>query len=194
MKSIAIIPARGGSKRIPRKNIRPFHGKPIIAYSIEAAIQSGLFDGVFVSTDDPEIAEVAGRYNATPLMRFGLADDVTGTQEVIKGALEINLAHWNPEYVCCLYATAPMLDPWNLSKALRQLKGNAATYVVPIGEWLSDPGMFYFGTASAFTSQVPLIGTGTELMQVDPRRCIDINTEADWQRAEKMYEELHRGD
>ena len=70
MKNIAIIPARGGSKRIPRKNIRPFLGKPIIAYSIEAALQSGLFDEVMVSTDDEEIAEVARQYRAkVPFIR-----------------------------------------------------------------------------------------------------------------------------
>lgn len=72
MKNIAIIPARGGSKRIPRKNIRPFLGKPIIAYSIEAALQSGLFDEVMVSTDDEEIAEVACRYGGKgPVYAFG---------------------------------------------------------------------------------------------------------------------------
>lgn len=70
MKNIAIIPARGGSKRIPRKNIKPFMGKPIIAYSIEAALQSGLFDEVMVSTDDEEIAEIACKYGAqVPFMR-----------------------------------------------------------------------------------------------------------------------------
>ena len=70
MKNIAIIPARGGSKRIPRKNIKPFMGKPIIAYSIEAALQSGLFDEVMVSTDDEEIAEIACKYGAQVPVAF----------------------------------------------------------------------------------------------------------------------------
>ena len=90
MKNIAIIPARGGSKRIPRKNIRPFLGKPIIAYSIEAALQSGLFDEVMVSTDDEEIAEVARQYRAkVPFMRSaGRADDYATTVDVIFEVLD----------------------------------------------------------------------------------------------------------
>lgn len=85
MKNIAIIPARGGSKRIPRKNIKPFMGKPIIAYSIEAALQSGLFDEVMVSTDDEEIAEIACKYGAqVPFMRSAeMSNDYAGTDDVI---------------------------------------------------------------------------------------------------------------
>ena len=85
MKNIAIIPARGGSKRIPRKNIRPFLGKPVIAYSIAAALQSGLFDEVMVSTDDEEIAEVARQYGAkVPFMRSATtADDYATTADVM---------------------------------------------------------------------------------------------------------------
>lgn len=89
MKNLAIIPARGGSKRIPRKNIKPFMGKPIIAYSIEAALQSGIFDEVMVSTDDEEIAEVAKQYGANvPFMRSKrAADDYATTSDVIKEVL-----------------------------------------------------------------------------------------------------------
>ena len=87
--AVAIIPARGGSKRIPRKNIKDFHGKPLIAYSIEAALASGLFEKVLVSTDDDEIAEVARSYGAeVPFIRpKELSDDFTGTGEVVKHAL-----------------------------------------------------------------------------------------------------------
>ena len=90
MKNIAIIPARGGSKRIPRKNIRPFLGKPVIAYSIAAALQSGLFDEVMVSTDDEEIAEVARQYGAkVPFMRSATtADDYATTADVMLEVLE----------------------------------------------------------------------------------------------------------
>ncbi len=109
---LAIIPARGGSKRIPRKNIRPFHGKPIIAWSIEAALATGLFDRVIVSTDDDEIAEVARAHGAeTPFLRpKPLADDVTGTNAVVRHALA-----WHAErgeavsLACCIYATAPFV-------------------------------------------------------------------------------------
>lgn len=87
--SICIIPARGGSKRIPRKNIREFYGKPMIAWSIEAAKESGLFDRVVVSTDDPEIAEIAKSYGAeVPFLRTPeLADDFTGTIPVVADAI-----------------------------------------------------------------------------------------------------------
>jgi N-acylneuraminate cytidylyltransferase len=90
MKTIAVIPARGGSKRIPHKNIKHFCGKPIIAYSIEAAKESQLFDKIIVSTDDEQIAEVAGNYGAEiPFMRPAeLADDFTGTNAVVKHALQ----------------------------------------------------------------------------------------------------------
>jgi len=117
MKSVAIIPARGGSKRIPKKNIRLFHGKPIIAYSIETALKSGLFESVVVSTDSEEIAEAARGYGAkTPFMRDkDLADDYTGTDDVVLNALERLAASGNKyEYVCCIYATAPFLSPDDL--------------------------------------------------------------------------------
>ncbi|AKP72995.1 N-acylneuraminate cytidylyltransferase [Piscirickettsia salmonis] len=110
--NIAIIPARGGSKRIPGKNIKEFYGKPIIAYSIAAAQASGLFSRIIVSTDDENIAEVAKQYGAeVPFMRPSkLADDFSGTVPVIIHAIEeLGKLGINPEYVCCIYATAPFL-------------------------------------------------------------------------------------
>jgi len=121
---VAIIPARGGSKRIPHKNIKNFAGKPIIAYSIEAAQQSGLFDRIIVSTDDFEIAEVARRYGAeVPFLRpQELADDHTGTNAVVKHAINWLLGEKiTVRYVCCLYATAPFLRPLLLQQALESL-------------------------------------------------------------------------
>ena len=109
---IAIIPARGGSKRIPRKNIRFFAGKPIIGYSIEAALQSQLFERVIVSTDDQEIAEVAESFGAeVPMLRPAeLADDFTGTNDVVKYCLEmLQEQNYPVDYACCLYATAPFV-------------------------------------------------------------------------------------
>ena len=109
---LAVIPARGGSKRIPRKNIRLFDGRPIIAYSIDAAHQSGLFDRIVVSTDDEEIARIARECGAeTPFIRPpALADDHTGTNAVVRHAVEWMEAHGTPaREVCCIYATAPMV-------------------------------------------------------------------------------------
>ena len=113
MSALAIIPARGGSKRIPRKNIRPFCGKPIIAYSIEAAQRSGLFDDVVVSTDDEVIASVAKKYDATvPFLRpAGIADDVTGVMAVIAHALRELGTEKCPDEICMIYATAPLIRP-----------------------------------------------------------------------------------
>ena len=113
MSCVAIIPARGGSKRIPRKNIRPFVGKSIIGYSIEAALQSQLFDRVIVSTDDAEIASVAKAYGAeVPFFRPAeLADDFTGTNAVVKQCLEwLNTQKYPVDYACCIYATAPFVQ------------------------------------------------------------------------------------
>jgi pseudaminic acid cytidylyltransferase len=109
---IAVIPARGGSKRIPRKNIRLFCGKPIMAYSISAAQQTGLFDQVVVSTDDEEIASVARACGATtPFMRpRAIADDFTGTNAVVKHAITwFNGQGHDVTHACCIYATAPLL-------------------------------------------------------------------------------------
>jgi len=124
MISIAIIPARGGSKRIPKKNIKLFCDKPIIAYSIEAAIASGLFERVIVSTDSAAIAEVARAYGAeTPFIRPDeLSGDYTGTNEVVAHAIKtlqqegVELGH-----VCCIYATAPFIQNIYLQQGLDSL-------------------------------------------------------------------------
>lgn len=132
---IAIIPARGGSKRIPRKNIKLFCGKPMIAWSIEAALQSACFDRVVVSTDDVEIAEVARLYGATvPFMRPAeLSDDHTGTIAVIRHAIEwFNLQDQRIEEACCLYATAPFVSADDLRLGLSILQGNDCDYAFSV--------------------------------------------------------------
>jgi pseudaminic acid cytidylyltransferase len=123
-RSIAIIPARGGSKRIPKKNIKDFFGKPLIAYSIEVALRSKLFEKVVVSTDDDEIAEVAKEYGAEVLKRpKELADDFTGTGAVVEHALSIYKGY---EFACTIYATAPMLDEKYLKEGLDKLQNSDA--------------------------------------------------------------------
>ena len=111
--NICVIPARGGSKRIPRKNIKDFHGKPIIAYSIETAINSGCFDQVVVSTDDLEIAEISKKYGAlVPYIRpSNISDEYTSTNTVVKHAIQWFIEQGKKvEYACCIYATAPFLQ------------------------------------------------------------------------------------
>lgn len=121
---IAVIPARGGSKRIPRKNIKPFCGKPMIAWSIEAAKESGLFDRIIVSTDDAEIAEVARQRGAdAPFMRPAeISNDYVGTGAVVKHAAEWIIKNLGEvEFVCTIYATAPFIKPTDLKKGLALL-------------------------------------------------------------------------
>jgi pseudaminic acid cytidylyltransferase len=132
---LAVIPARGGSKRIPRKNIKEFCGKPMIAWSIEAALQSGIFDQVIVSTDDDEIAEVSRQYGASvPFMRPAeLSDDHTGTIPVICHAIEWNNSRGQAaDQVCCLYATAPFVTPKDISRGLAILQGNECDYAFTV--------------------------------------------------------------
>lgn len=129
--NIAVIPARGGSKRIPRKNIKLFCGKPIIAWSIEAALQSACFDYVVVSTDDEEIAEVARQCGAqVPFIRpASLSDDHTGTTAVVAHTI-----NWFTEqgeatsHVCCLYATAPFVVAEDLRIGHKVLTESGADY------------------------------------------------------------------
>lgn len=133
--NIAIIPARGGSKRIPHKNIKPFCGKPMIAYSIETAIATGCFDKVIVSTDDVEIAEVAKSYGADiPFMRpKELSDDFTGTVPVIAHAIKTLQAQgMQIKNVCCIYATAPFVQAQDLQSGLTLLSENQADYAFSV--------------------------------------------------------------
>jgi len=139
---IAVIPARGGSKRIPRKNIKPFFGKPMIAWSIEAANKSGCFDRIMVSTDDDEIAEVARSYGAeVPFMRpEKLSGDYAGTIAVVAHAiLWCQQQNIMPTAVCCIYATAPLLSGPQICRGLEAFEGNncdfslsVTSYALPI--------------------------------------------------------------
>ena len=132
---LAVIPARGGSKRIPRKNIKPFCGKPMIAWSIEAALQSACFDQVVVSTDDAEIAEVARQHGAlVPFIRpANLADDHTDTIPVIQHAIQWSQTQGlAPSQVCCLYATAPFVSVDDLRRGLAVLTETASDYAFSV--------------------------------------------------------------
>ena len=135
---IAVIPARGGSKRIPRKNIKQFSGKPMIAWAISIALESNLFDEVVVSTDDNEIANVARSWGAkTPFVRpENLADDLTPTVPVVAHAVSAcsNLG-WGIEYACCIYPCVPFLQVSDLVDALNMLIDCNADFVYPVTEY-----------------------------------------------------------
>lgn len=142
MSSIAIIPARGGSKRIPRKNIRDFCGKPIIAYSIEAAVKSGIFDEVMVSTDDMEIADLAKKFGGSvPFMRSDeTSTDSAMTVPVLFEVLNAyNLLGRNFTYTCCIYPTAPFVCSDLLINAMKLLMEKNVDSVVPVVKFSYPP-------------------------------------------------------
>lgn len=132
---VAVIPARGGSKRIPHKNIRDFCGKPMLAWSILAAQESGCIDRVIVSTDDPAIADVARQHGAdVPFMRpANLADDYTGTTPVVQDAVRRLIADGEQiNETCCLYATAPFVTAEYLRQGLELLHASKAEYAFSV--------------------------------------------------------------
>ena len=142
MKSIAIITARGGSKRIPKKNIREFCGKPILAYSIEAALNSGLFDEVMVSTDSEEIADIAREYGAdVPFMReAATSGDYATTSDVIMEVTdkysEMGIKY---DYICCIYPTAPFVTAKKLIEAMNVMIEKKPVEVMPIVQFSFPP-------------------------------------------------------
>ena len=142
MTATAIIPARGGSKRIPRKNIRLFKGKPMITWAIEAAINSRLFQSVIVSTDDSEIAEVAMKSGAqVPFVRpTSLSNDHATTLEVMTHAVNWLQENRQPsEFICCIYATAPFLNPKDLESGLLALKERSVDFAYSVTEFDYPP-------------------------------------------------------
>jgi pseudaminic acid cytidylyltransferase len=225
---IAVIPARGGSKRIPRKNIKPFHGKPMIGYAIEAALASEAFDRVIVSTDDAEIAEVATAYGAElPFIRPPeLADDHTPTVPVIAHAIRsCDELGWGVEDVCCIYPCVPFISTDDLRIALKQLISSGAHYVFPVTGFSSpiqralrrlpdgsvrpfqpehavtrtqdlepgyfDVGQFYWGRKGVWLDGLNIHLNGTTLV-IPEWRVVDIDTLADWERAELLYATLSK--
>ena len=147
MKGIAIITARGGSKRIPRKNIKAFCGRPILAYSVEAARESGLFDEVMVSTDDAEIAEVARAAGASvPFFRSAAtSDDYATTVDVLAEVLERYEAQGQSfDLMCCIYPTAPFVTAEKLQKAAKVLAESDADALEPVVAFSYPPQRSFF--------------------------------------------------
>lgn len=220
---IAVIPARGGSKRIPRKNIKPFHGKPMIGYAISAALRCKVFDRIIVSTDDEEIAHVAREHGAeVPFIRpLELADDHTPTVPVIAHSIRACQGmSWDVKEVCCIYPSVPFISANDLLLAYEQLQASGAHYVFPVTSFPSpiqralrrlpdgsvkpfqpeysttrtqdlelgyfDVGQFYWGKASAWLQGLNLHLNSVTLV-IPEWRVVDIDTPADWERAELLY-------
>lgn len=188
---IAIIPARGGSTRIPKKNIAEFHGKPLIAYSILTASISGLYDGIYVSTDDDDIAKIAWMYGAQIIQRSkAMSENDIGTQEVMRDAL-IHL-NYKGEYATCIYATAPLMEAEDLRAGYQMLANNKAMdYAFSVGDQpLHDAGQFYHGKTEAFLGRRPLVGSDSIMVRIPPERVCDINTMYDMEKAKQMFLKL----
>ncbi|HVL42401.1 MAG TPA: pseudaminic acid cytidylyltransferase [Brevundimonas sp.] len=221
---LAIIPARGGSKRIPRKNVKPFAGKPMIVYAIDAARASGLFDKVVVSTDDPEIREVAEAAGAElPFARPPeLADDHTPTVPVVQHAIQACMdLGWPVEWACCIYPGVPFLQTEDLAEAFDLLQAHGGQgYVFPVTGFPSpiqralkmgddarvspfnpefvatrtqdlepaffDAGQFYWGGAETWLKGLNLHANGRSIV-LPEWRVVDIDTPADWDRAEALH-------
>ncbi len=135
MKNIAIIPARGGSKRIPKKNIKEFCGEPMISWTIKEAKKSKLFDEIIVSTEDQDIADIAKKFGATtPFTRpFELADDFTTTHSVVLNGIQTLLdLSWDFDMVCCLYPCSPFINYQDLIATYDLLNKNKSLYVYPV--------------------------------------------------------------
>ena len=216
MSRLAIITARGGSKRIPRKNIKEFCGKPIIAYSIEAAIQSGLFDTVMVSTDDDEIASVAEKYGAeVPFRRSEKTVDVVAevVEEYRKRGVEYDL-------ISCIYPTAPFITGAKLKKACEKLEKTDADALVPVVKFSFPPqrcfvlenevvkykwpdnefkrsqdleplyhdvGQFYFIKPNVLFEEKTMVPPNAVAFVLDELEVQDIDNIEDWKIAEIKY-------
>ena len=142
MKAVAVITARGGSKRIPRKNVKAFLGKPIIEYSIEAALKSGIFDEVMVSTDDAEIADIARKAGASiPFMRSEkTSNDYATTLDVLNEVVEeYEKLGKCFDYICCIYPTAPFITPAAIIKAMTDLEDMKVDAVIPVVKFSFPP-------------------------------------------------------
>lgn len=142
LRRLAVITARGGSKRIPRKNIKEFCGKPILAYSIEAAIKSEMFDTVMVSTDDKEIAEIAIQYGAeVPFFRSErTSDDFATTNDVLLEVIdEYEKMGQSFDVVCCIYPTAPFITASKLKDGMERLQNSDADTLIPVVDFSYPP-------------------------------------------------------
>lgn len=189
--NVALIPARGGSLRIPRKNVRMFRGRPIIAYSIEAARASRLFQSVVVSTDDDDIAAVAKTYGADVIRRGPeWAEESVGPLDVARHSLQ----DINASLMCVIYATAPLMAVSDLVRgySLVQREGVAYSFSVGCVPDLHDAAQFFWCRAWALQERVPEFGEYTAMVPIHHSRDCDINTERDWLRAELLYAALQK--
>ena len=223
-RTVALIPARGGSKRIPRKNIRLFHGQPMIAWAIAAAKESKVFDRIIVSTDDDEIADVSREHGAEiPFIRPAkISGDVAITDEVLMHALDwLEEENTLPEFLCCIYPAVPFLkgnDIQKMFEIMNRVKACSvlavthyahpiwrALQIEPSGrmkyEWpehrstrtqdfqemLHDAGQCYWLDVLRYRKDIRLVGDDTYPYLLPRWRAQDIDTDDDWDMAERLF-------
>lgn len=188
--TVAIIPAKGSSSRIPGKNIRMFHGKPIIAYSIEAAEKSGLFETIVVSTDSEEVSEVAQKSGADIMIRGQeWCVDSVGPLDVARHTLSL----MKPADLCCvIYATAPLMSVADLTMGWNAVQIRGVEYSCSVGTtpFLHDAAQFFWCRTWALNEHRPEFGVNTVMVPVSTERDCDINTMEDWKKAETMFQTL----
>ena len=199
--NVAVIPARGGSKRILRKNIRDFMGKPIISYSIKKALLSELFDKVIVSTDDEEINSIAKQFGAEcPFIRPSkLSNDYAGTMEVVAHTIQwLENQGFALNSVCCIYPTATKYV-YPVERSFKILDNSGLTMLLPeninkrsqdLSPTYHDAGQFYWGNPEAWVENRPIFSERSTIIKLPDYRVADIDTEEDWKRAELMYKIL----
>lgn len=187
---VAIIPARGGSVRVQRQNIADFRGRPMLAYPLDVARASKLFDLTIVSTDDAQIAGFACSAGAIVVPRE--ADDGSiGTQEIAAHVLDRLQLQGNA--ACVIYPCSPLLDVFHLKQGFAELlKPHHKAFVRSVGPDGEDAGCFYWGWVRAFRDRRPLDAFNTHEYVLPAERVCDVNTTEDWARAESMFDALRR--
>lgn len=188
MSAVCIIPARGGSTRLPRKNIRPFFGLPIIAYSIDAAKRSAIFDEVIVSTDDDEMAEVTQRYGAD-IWKRPADDGERGTNEV---AAEVLRTIPQAIFAAVVYPCAPLLNAVHLLDMQSLFRKQPAEFVIAsYPDGLRDAGAAYYGLAAAFVAGRPMMIGLPNCLTYRLSQALDVNTQSDWDELERKFAKLY---
>ena len=185
-KTIAVITARGGSKRIKNKNILNFFGKPMIAYSIIAAKKSKLFDKIYISTDSRKIKKISEKYGGiVPFLREKkLSDDFTGTHQVVKNFLE--KAKIKNEFICCIYPTAPLMRFWDLVRGFNKLLKNKNFYIYSENiikknykQKFVDSGQFYWGTLQTWINKKNILQKQSIKIKIPIKYSQDLNNYED---------------
>ncbi len=215
---VVIITARLGSKRLKRKNIKNFFGKPVISYPIQTCLKTKFIKRVFVSTESKLIANISKKYSAeVPFLRpKRLADDVTNTLSLMKYLVK-KMKFSKNQIICCIYPITPLLNSKILINAFEEFKNSKCDFLMPVikankkdknkfqlnkqnivtkksntKSFFKDPGQFYFGKARSFNNNSSIIFSGKTIgLKIKNNQAMDINTSHDWKKLKKMYKKKY---